>query len=75
MPAVLQGKFADRFRTAIEQCEWADRLGLLSVALSEHHGSPDGYTPSPMLLVAGIERVDDAAAAAKLLVGRHYRAR
>jgi len=41
-------------RTAIEQCEWADRLGFTSVTLSEHHGSPDGYTPSPMVLGGAI---------------------
>src|SRR5215470_3807117 len=45
---------AELTRTAIEQCEWADRLGFLSVTLSEHHGSPDGYLPSPIVLGAAI---------------------
>jgi alkanesulfonate monooxygenase SsuD/methylene tetrahydromethanopterin reductase-like flavin-dependent oxidoreductase (luciferase family) len=40
--------------TAIEQCEWADRAGFGSVTLSEHHGSPDGYLPSPLVLAAAI---------------------
>jgi alkanesulfonate monooxygenase SsuD/methylene tetrahydromethanopterin reductase-like flavin-dependent oxidoreductase (luciferase family) len=39
---------------ALEQCAWADRLGFVSVTLSEHHGSPDGYLPSPMVLAAAI---------------------
>ena len=45
---------AELTRTAIEQCEWADRLGFTSVTISEHHGSPDGYLPSPMVLGAAI---------------------
>jgi len=45
---------AELTRTAIEQCEWADRLGFTSVTLSEHHGSPDGYLPSPIVLGAAI---------------------
>ena len=34
---------------ALEQIEWADALGFASVTLSEHHGSPDGYLPSPIV--------------------------
>ena len=39
---------------ALEQCEWADRNGFVSVTLSEHHGSPDGYLPSPMVVAGAI---------------------
>lgn len=39
---------------AIEQCAYADRHGFVSVVLSEHHGSPDGYLPSPLVLAAAI---------------------
>ena len=42
------------YRAALEQCEWADRLGFAMVTLSEHHGSPDGYLPSPMVMAAAI---------------------
>jgi alkanesulfonate monooxygenase SsuD/methylene tetrahydromethanopterin reductase-like flavin-dependent oxidoreductase (luciferase family) len=45
---------AELMRTAIEQCEWADRLGFTSVTISEHHGSPDGYLPSPLVFGAGV---------------------
>ena len=45
---------ADLAAAAIEQCEWADRNGFLSVTLSEHHGSPDGYLPSPMVLAGAV---------------------
>lgn len=39
---------------AITQAEWADRLGFVSVALSEHHGAPDGCLPSPLVLGSAI---------------------
>src|SRR5262245_30594361 len=45
---------ADLVATALDQCEWADRLGFATVVLSEHHGSPDGYLPSPLVFAAAI---------------------
>src|SRR5690606_28789022 len=35
--------------------EWADGLGIpASVSISEHHGSRDGYIPSPALIIAAM---------------------
>ena len=34
--------------------EWADRLGCVSIAVSEHHGSADGYLPSPIPMLAAM---------------------
>lgn len=45
---------AELAATALEQCAWADRLGFATVTLSEHHGSPDGYLPSPLVFAAAI---------------------
>lgn len=42
------------FAAALEICEWADRQGLHMVQLSEHHGSEDGYNPSPLILASAI---------------------
>jgi alkanesulfonate monooxygenase SsuD/methylene tetrahydromethanopterin reductase-like flavin-dependent oxidoreductase (luciferase family) len=42
------------YAAALEQCEWADRLGFESVGLSEHHASPDGYMPSPLIMASAI---------------------
>lgn len=42
------------YRTAIEMAEWGERNGALSVVLSEHHTSTDGYLPSPMVLAAAM---------------------
>jgi alkanesulfonate monooxygenase SsuD/methylene tetrahydromethanopterin reductase-like flavin-dependent oxidoreductase (luciferase family) len=53
-PDLAHTKTADRYEAALEMAEWADRLGCLSIAVSEHHGSPDGYLPSPVPLVAAM---------------------
>jgi alkanesulfonate monooxygenase SsuD/methylene tetrahydromethanopterin reductase-like flavin-dependent oxidoreductase (luciferase family) len=42
------------YAAALEQCAWADARGLPLVQVSEHHGSPDGYLPSPFVLAAAI---------------------
>jgi alkanesulfonate monooxygenase SsuD/methylene tetrahydromethanopterin reductase-like flavin-dependent oxidoreductase (luciferase family) len=53
-PAFAGVSMADRYAAAIEMAEWADRLGALQVVLSEHHGSEDGYLPSPLPMVAAM---------------------
>lgn len=45
---------ADRYDAALRMAEWADRLGCISIAVSEHHGSPDGYLPSPLPVLAAM---------------------
>lgn len=45
---------ADRYAVALDMVEWADTLGCRSVIVSEHHGSPDGYLPSPLPMVAAM---------------------
>jgi len=36
-----------QYRAALDMAEWAETRGGLFVVLSEHHGSADGYLPSP----------------------------
>src|SRR4051794_5568483 len=38
------------YAAAIEMGEWADARGFDMLTLSEHHASPDGYLPSPLVL-------------------------
>lgn len=45
---------ADRYAAAIDMAEWADALGFITIVLSEHHGSDDGYLPSPLTMAAAI---------------------
>jgi alkanesulfonate monooxygenase SsuD/methylene tetrahydromethanopterin reductase-like flavin-dependent oxidoreductase (luciferase family) len=41
--------------TAIEQVAWADKQGCFdTVALGEHHGSADGFNPSPLIFAAAL---------------------
>src|SRR5258706_14762347 len=42
------------YATALDQCEWADKLGFDTVYLAEHHGADDGYSASPMVQAASI---------------------
>jgi len=45
---------ADRYAAALDMAAWGDRLGCLSIAISEHHGSSDGYLPSPLPMLAAM---------------------
>ena len=44
----------DRYRAAIEMVEFAETRGGVAAVLSEHHASPDGYLPSPLLLASAM---------------------
>jgi alkanesulfonate monooxygenase SsuD/methylene tetrahydromethanopterin reductase-like flavin-dependent oxidoreductase (luciferase family) len=41
-------------RATIEMAAWAETRGCVLVGLSEHHASPDGYLPSPLVLASAI---------------------
>jgi alkanesulfonate monooxygenase SsuD/methylene tetrahydromethanopterin reductase-like flavin-dependent oxidoreductase (luciferase family) len=45
---------AERYQCALDITEWADAQGAVVVVLSEHHGSPDGYLPSPLTMAAAV---------------------
>src|SRR5512144_1578158 len=45
---------ADLYRAALEMAEWGEAHGCLAVQVSEHHVSPDGYLPAPLVLAAAI---------------------
>jgi alkanesulfonate monooxygenase SsuD/methylene tetrahydromethanopterin reductase-like flavin-dependent oxidoreductase (luciferase family) len=49
-PAEAQRLYA----ASLEMSEWADRAGFDMLVLSEHHGAPDGYLPSPLVLGAAV---------------------
>jgi alkanesulfonate monooxygenase SsuD/methylene tetrahydromethanopterin reductase-like flavin-dependent oxidoreductase (luciferase family) len=53
-PAFAGTTAAERYEAALEMAEWADRLGGVSITISEHHGSEDGYLPSPLPIVAAM---------------------
>tara|TARA_B110000503_G_scaffold85816_1_gene130709 strand:+ start:38737 stop:39729 length:993 start_codon:yes stop_codon:yes gene_type:complete len=54
LPEFSTASQADLYQAAIELCAWGDQQGIGSVHLSEHHGSDDGYCPSPLVLASAI---------------------
>lgn len=54
LPDFAKASQADLYQAAIEMCAWGDQNGIDSVHLSEHHGSHDGYCPSPMVLASAV---------------------
>lgn len=54
-PAIAGTTMAERYAAALDMAEWADGLGIpASISVSEHHGSDDGYLPSPALILAAM---------------------
>jgi alkanesulfonate monooxygenase SsuD/methylene tetrahydromethanopterin reductase-like flavin-dependent oxidoreductase (luciferase family) len=44
----------DLYRAAIEMAQYGDEHGAAACVISEHHASPDGYLPAPMLLTTAM---------------------
>lgn len=42
------------YDAALDQTAWADDIGFDVVGLGEHHGSEDGYNPSPLILASAM---------------------
>ena len=42
----------DLYNAALDMCEWGERNGAITAMFSEHHTSPDGYLPSPIIMAA-----------------------
>jgi alkanesulfonate monooxygenase SsuD/methylene tetrahydromethanopterin reductase-like flavin-dependent oxidoreductase (luciferase family) len=45
---------ADLYAAAIEMSAWSESRGCATVVLCEHHASPDGYLPAPLILATAI---------------------
>ena len=72
-PDLAGTALADRYAAGLDIVEWADRHGCVSVAVSEHHCSPDGYLPSPLPMVAAMAaRTTDVRFAVAALIAPFY---
>lgn len=72
-PASAGTSTADQYAAALDMAAWADELGCASIALSEHHGSADGYLPSPVpMLTAMAARTSRVRFAITALVAPFY---
>lgn len=56
-PSLAGTTMAERYAAALDMARWADERGCVSIAISEHHSSPDGYLPSPIPMVAAMAAV------------------
>jgi len=54
VPSFATATHAELYATCLDQCAWADRVGVDAVALSEHHGVDDGYMPAPLTIAAAV---------------------
>lgn len=45
---------AELYAAAIELASWAESRGALAAVVHEHHATPDGYLPSPMVLASAL---------------------
>jgi alkanesulfonate monooxygenase SsuD/methylene tetrahydromethanopterin reductase-like flavin-dependent oxidoreductase (luciferase family) len=53
-PALAGTTMTERYAAALDMTAWADEHGFVVTILSEHHGSADGYLPSPLTMAAAI---------------------
>jgi alkanesulfonate monooxygenase SsuD/methylene tetrahydromethanopterin reductase-like flavin-dependent oxidoreductase (luciferase family) len=44
----------DLYAAAIDMAAWAEDRGAVAAIISEHHTSPDGYLPAPLLLASAM---------------------
>ena len=43
-----------QYAAALEQAAWAEQHGFATAVLSEHHGTDDGFIPSPLVMAGAI---------------------
>jgi len=43
---------SELYAASLEMCEWGETNGAMMGLFSEHHGSSDGYLPSPLIMAA-----------------------
>jgi alkanesulfonate monooxygenase SsuD/methylene tetrahydromethanopterin reductase-like flavin-dependent oxidoreductase (luciferase family) len=53
-PPGLGSSGPEQYAAALDIIEWADERGFSRVAIGEHHQSPDGYLPAPLVFAAAI---------------------
>jgi alkanesulfonate monooxygenase SsuD/methylene tetrahydromethanopterin reductase-like flavin-dependent oxidoreductase (luciferase family) len=60
------------YSAATDMCAWAENHGALAAVLCEHHGSEDGYLPSPLILASAIAAKTERLALSLILLLPFY---
>ncbi|GEB51614.1 monooxygenase [Streptomyces cacaoi] len=72
-PAAPPEPPGERYRAALEMAGYADEQGVTSLMVEEHHGSEDGWLPSPLTLAGALlGRTRRVAVAACAILGPLY---
>ena len=53
-PGLEPREMSARYRAGIEMAVWGERHGLSAITHEEHHGVPNGWSPSPLVTAAAI---------------------
>ncbi len=53
-PAIGKATPAELYAAALDMAAWGEENGCVQIVVSEHHGSEDGYLPSPLVLAGAI---------------------
>lgn len=53
-PAGTPDARSHRYRSAVEMAAYADEHGVATVQTEEHHASPDGWLPSPLVFAGAV---------------------
>ncbi len=53
-PSFAKTSRRDLYSAALDMAAWADARGFESIVVSEHHGTDDGYLPSPLVLAGAL---------------------
>jgi alkanesulfonate monooxygenase SsuD/methylene tetrahydromethanopterin reductase-like flavin-dependent oxidoreductase (luciferase family) len=60
------------YAAAPEMCAWAEDHGCIAAVLCEHHGSEDGYLPSPLMLAPAMAARTQRLALSLILILPFY---
>src|ERR1044071_4615817 len=52
VPPFATTTHAEQYAACLNQCAFADEIGLQGIVFSEHHGTDDGYVAAPLTLAA-----------------------
>jgi len=54
VPPFATTTHAEQYSACLDQCAFADEIGVQAIVLSEHHGTEDGYLAAPLTLAAAV---------------------